>query len=130
MKIGYFGSSTGVGAALFAAARRSDVATVVSRGGRPDLAGKYLSRVVAPSLLIVGKAGVQVLALNREALRHLNGRSELRVIPGATRLFEEPGALEKAARETTKWFQIHSTRPMYYQDRAQAGQKLAMALAK
>lgn len=105
LAIGYFGSSTGGGAALIAAANRlEDIAAVVSRGGRPDLANEFLSQVDAPTLLIVGEADTQVLGLNQEALAKLNKRSRLSVIPGATHLFEEPGTLEMAAQEAMKWF--------------------------
>lgn len=105
LKIGYFGASTGGGAALIAAAQDPGlIEAVVSRGGRPDLAGNDLPRVKAPTLLIVGQHDSQVLALNESALRRLNDRSKLYVIPGATHLFEEPGALEKVAHTAAEWF--------------------------
>jgi len=105
LNIGYFGSSTGGGAALIAATHMSeDIAAVVSRGGRPDLAGEFLSQVKAPSLLIVGERDTHVLELNREALTNLNENSRLFIIPGATHLFEEPGTLKKAADCAAKWF--------------------------
>ncbi|MBI4496954.1 MAG: dienelactone hydrolase family protein [Chloroflexi bacterium] len=106
LPIGYFGASTGAAAALVAAARRPDVVrAVVSRGGRPDLAGAALPYVQAPTLLIVGGADVPVIALNREAMRQLRADKELIIIPGAGHLFEEPGALEEVARAATGWFQ-------------------------
>ncbi|MBJ3776588.1 dienelactone hydrolase family protein [Acuticoccus mangrovi] len=103
--LGYFGASTGAAAALIAAADQGDaVAAVVSRGGRPDLAGDALGRVTAPTLLIVGGDDVDVLALNRKALERLAGTSRLLVVPGATHLFEEPGTLEVAAAVAAGWF--------------------------
>lgn len=105
LPIGYFGASTGGGAALVAAARlQSGIAAVVSRGGRPDLAAKYLDAVTAPTMLVVGERDETVLELNREALTRLFGRRELAIIPGATHLFEEPGALEEVARLASRWF--------------------------
>jgi putative phosphoribosyl transferase len=105
LKVGYFGASTGAAAALVAAARLPEtIAAVVSRGGRPDLAGRDLSRVRAPTLLIVGGADQEVLELNREALAELGGEKELTIVPGATHLFEEPGALEEVATLATDWF--------------------------
>jgi putative phosphoribosyl transferase len=105
LRIGYFGASTGAAAALVAAAERpSQVGAVVSRGGRPDLAGEALGRVEAPTLLIVGGEDPQVLDLNRWAQRRLVGPSELVVVPGASHLFEEPGALEEVARVAADWF--------------------------
>lgn len=108
LRIGYFGASTGAAAALVAAAERpSRVGAVVSRGGRPDLAGEALGRVEASTLLIVGGEDHQVLELNRWAQRRLAGTSELVVIPGASHLFEEPGALEEVARLAARWFSLH-----------------------
>ncbi len=105
LKIGYFGASTGAAAALKAAAiEGSKIGAVVSRGGRPDLAGEALTRVQSPTLLIVGGRDTVVLQLNREALAKLKGKKELVIIPGATHLFEEPGALEEVARLATEWF--------------------------
>lgn len=105
LKIGYFGASTGAAAALKAAAiEGSKIGAVVSRGGRPDLAGEALTRVHSPTLLIVGGGDTVVLQLNREALAKLKGKKELVIIPGATHLFEEPGALEEVARLATDWF--------------------------
>ncbi len=105
LRIGYFGASTGAAAALVAAARRQDaIGAVVSRGGRPDLAGAALPRVTAPTLLIVGGADTEVLALNRAAQRRLHCPSELSVVPGATHLFEEPGTLEQVVALARDWF--------------------------
>jgi putative phosphoribosyl transferase len=105
LRIGYFGASTGAGAALVAAAERPEVVgAVVSRGGRPDLAGDALYRVKAPTLLIVGGNDVPVIRMNREALEKLRTEKRLEIIPGATHLFEEPGALEEVARLATGWF--------------------------
>jgi putative phosphoribosyl transferase len=108
LKIGWFGASTGAGAALIAAARRPEnIIAVVSRGGRPDLAGDYLSEVMAPVLLIVGENDPQVLDLNKRALARLNVPSKLEIVPNATHLFEEPGTLEAAALLAAQWFQAH-----------------------
>ncbi len=108
MKIGYFGASTGGAAALIAASRQPDkVAAVVSRGGRPDLAMDILPQVEAPTLLIVGEHDPQVLVWNKQALEKLNARSRLDIIPRATHLFEEPGALEDVAQLAAAWFQKH-----------------------
>lgn len=105
---GLFGASTGAAAALVAAAHFAErVAAVVSRGGRPDLAGTALPRVRAPTLLIVGGADVEVLELNRETAAQMTCELELRVIPGATHLFEEPGTLEQAAEAAAAWFGQH-----------------------
>jgi putative phosphoribosyl transferase len=95
LPIGYFGASTGAGAALVAAAGDRRIFAVVSRGGRPDLADDALERVRAPTLLIVGGRDYQVIELNREAQRRLKTESELMIVPGATHLFEEPGALDE-----------------------------------
>ncbi|MCW3023793.1 MAG: hydrolase [Conexibacter sp.] len=105
LPVGTFGASTGAAAALIAAADRPErVHAVVSRGGRPDLAGDALARVTAPTLLIVGERDPQVLRLNREAQALLAGESRLEVVPGATHLFEEPGALERVAALAREWF--------------------------
>lgn len=105
---GLFGASTGAAAALAAAAEEATaVYAVVSRGGRPDLAGAALARVVAPTLLVVGGNDPEVLRLNRAALSALRCECELAVIPGATHLFEEPGTLEAAARLAADWFVAH-----------------------
>ena len=104
-RVGYFGASTGAGAALVAAAKRLEaVSAVVSRGGRPDLAGKELSRVVAPTLLIVGGEDEPVIGMNREAFAQIRAEKKLEVVPGATHLFEEPGTLEEVARIAAGWF--------------------------
>jgi putative phosphoribosyl transferase len=108
LPLGYFGASTGAAAALVAAAgRRATVRAVVSRGGRPDLAGELLRRVHVPTLLIVGRADTEVLALNRAALARLGGIKRLVVVPGATHLFEEQGALDKVAGLAALWFRLH-----------------------
>lgn len=108
MAVGYFGASTGSAAALLAAAElRGGVCAVVSRGGRPDLAQARLSAVTAPVLLIVGGADTAVLELNREAQQRMGCESKLVVIPGASHLFEEPGALEDVARLAIDWFSQH-----------------------
>ncbi len=108
LQIGYFGSSTGAAAALIAAARRPErIGAIVSRGGRPDLAGPALSAVRAPTLLIVGGADRQVIQLNKEAMARMTAPTELRIIPGATHLFEEPGALEQVAQLAAEWFVRH-----------------------
>src|SRR5437762_1085496 len=105
LRIGYFGASTGAGAALVSAAQRPQaVGAVVSRGGRPDLAGPALARVRTPTLLIVGEADELVLDLNRQALELLPGEKRLAIVPGATHLFEERGALEQVARLAADWF--------------------------
>lgn len=105
LPVGCFGASTGAAAALHAAAERpSHVGAVVSRGGRPDLAYDVLGRVRAPTLLLVGARDSHVLSLNESALAELAGIAELVVIPGATHLFEEPGALEAVARHAAFWF--------------------------
>jgi dienelactone hydrolase len=105
LRVGYFGASTGAGAALVAAAARpAAVAAIVSRGGRPDLAGPMLARVQAPTLLIVGGDDLPVIHLNREALAQLQVEKRLEIVPGATHLFEEPGALEAVARLARDWF--------------------------
>lgn len=107
LNIGLFGSSTGAAAALVAAAETSDVKAVVSRGGRPDLAGAMLSHVKCPTLLIVGGDDDVVLELNREAKAQMSCPAELVVVPGATHLFEEPGALEQVAELAAGWFGRH-----------------------
>jgi dienelactone hydrolase len=105
---GLFGASTGAAAALVAAAARPEVVrAVVSRGGRPDLAGNALPRVTAPTLLIVGGRDEVVLEVNREAYERLPSEKRLEVVPGATHLFEEPGALERVAELATQWFSSH-----------------------
>lgn len=108
LSIGFFGASTGGGVALVAAAELgSRVAAVVSRGGRPDLAGDALEKVVSPVLLIVGGSDEQVIKLNEEAISRLRCRKELKIIPGATHLFEEFGKLEIVAQLAADWFVLH-----------------------
>lgn len=102
---GIFGASTGAAAALIAAAKVKDVKAVVSRGGRPDLAREFLPKVKAPALLIVGGNDRPVISMNGEALRELRCEKKLEIIPGATHLFEEPGALEKVAELAGEWFE-------------------------
>ena len=110
LPIGLFGASTGGGAALIAAAARPhEVAAVVSRGGRPDLAREALGHTRAPTLLIVGGEDRPVLALNRSAMARMAGPVQLAVVPGATHLFEEPGALDEVADLATEWFVQHFT---------------------
>lgn len=105
LAIGYFGASTGAAAALEAAAKWGDsIKAIVSRGGRPDLAIRYLPQVKAPVLLIVGGDDWPVVSMNREAYAYLPGEKRLEIIPGATHLFEEPGALEHVARLARDWF--------------------------
>ena len=105
LPIGLFGASTGGGAALMAAAERPhEVAAVVSRGGRPDLAGQALNNVSAPTLLIVGGLDAPVIQMNREAMRQMHGLVQLEIVPGATHLFEEPGTLDRVAELAGQWF--------------------------
>jgi dienelactone hydrolase len=105
LRIGYFGSSTGGGAALVAAAQLpNDVGAVVSRGGRPDLAGTALFKVQAPTLLIVGGQDEIVIELNEQARNQMRCKVKVEIIPGATHLFEEPGALEQVAKLASDWF--------------------------
>ena len=113
LPVGYFGASTGAAAGVVAAAQRPDhVGAVVSRGGRPDLAGTVLPHVRAPTLLIVGGNDLQVIELNEEALRLLRCEKKLVIVPGASHLFEEPGALDEVAGLARWWFLRHLTRPM------------------
>ena len=107
LPIGYFGASTGAAAALIAAAERPNTAAVVSRGGRPDLAGDALPIVRAPTLLIVGGDDEQVIELNEAAMRRMRAPAELAIVPHATHLFEEPGALEEVQRLALDWFTRH-----------------------
>jgi len=141
LRIGYFGASTGAAAALIAAAEAPDaVGAVVSRGGRPDLAGPWLARVRVPTLMIVGGDDTLVLKLNQEALERLRAPAALEVIPGATHLFEEPGALEEVARLAAQWFTRHLLHRRHewsgprlearrFRDRGEAGRLLASELA-
>jgi len=108
LRVGYFGSSTGGGAALIAASKVGErIGAVVSRGGRPDLAGAVLPNVKSPTLLIVGGRDEVVIELNKQALAQLRCKKELKIVPGASHLFEEPGALEEVARLAADWFQQH-----------------------
>lgn len=108
LRFGYFGASTGGGAALVAAAELGGkIGAVVSRGGRPDLAGEALGRVTAPTLLLVGGLDGPVIKMNEEAFAQLRCVKELKIIPGATHLFEEPGKLEEVASLAAKWFLEH-----------------------
>jgi dienelactone hydrolase len=112
LPIAYFGASTGAAAALIAASERPGVTAVVSRGGRPDLAGRALALVRAPTLLIVGGADVPVIELNRRARAQMQPGVDVRIeiVPGATHLFEEPGALETVATLATGWFRRYTSR--------------------
>lgn len=107
VKLGCFGASTGAAAALVAAAQAPQIATIVARGGRPDLAGAALEQISVPVLLIVGGEDRTVLKWNRQAMSRLAGEKKLEVIPGATHLFEEPGALEQVAELGRRWFESH-----------------------
>jgi putative phosphoribosyl transferase len=105
LKLAYFGASTGAAAALIAAAKLpNDIMTVISRGGRPDLAEQYLPKVKAPTLLLVGGYDEEVIELNKQAMVKMTAEKKLVIIPGATHLFEEPGKLEEVARISTEWF--------------------------
>jgi dienelactone hydrolase len=109
--VGYFGASTGAAAALIAAAERANIiSAIVSRGGRPDLAGSnFLKKVEAPTLFIVGERDVPVIGMNENAIRQLEKveKKKLKIVPGATHLFEEPGTLEEVARLARGWFQCY-----------------------
>lgn len=108
LPIGYFGASTGAAAALIAAAERPQISSaVISRGGRPDLAGAALPRVKAPTLLIVGGDDEPVIELNEQAMRQMRADVKLEIVPGATHLFEEPGTLEEVCRLAIDWFNTH-----------------------
>src|ERR671918_1790818 len=112
LRVGYFGSSTGGGAALVAAAEvGEEVGAVVSRGGRPDLAGDALPKVKSPTLLIVGGYDYPVIRMNEDAYRQLDCEKEMIIVPGATHLFEEPGTLEEVAHLAADWFQMHLSNP-------------------
>ena len=136
--LGYFGASTGAAAALVAAAQDKSVAAVVSRGGRPDLAMRHLGHVAAPTLLIVGGHDFGVIELNEKAYRVLRCEKSLKIVPGATHLFEEPGALEQVAEFAGDWFKRHlkklatvdptTSEPTIYADREAAGRMLARRL--
>jgi putative phosphoribosyl transferase len=115
LRLGYFGSSTGGGAALVAAAELTrDIGAVVSRGGRPDLAGRALPAVQAPTLLIVGGNDGVVIDLNEQARAKMRCEVKLEIIPGATHLFEEPGALDRVAHLTADWFVHHTLMDAYF----------------
>lgn len=108
LRVGYFGSSTGGGAALVAAAEvGEEIGAVVSRGGRPDLAGDALPNVKSPTLLLIGELDYPVIRMNEEAYSQMRCERELKIIPGATHLFEEPGTLEEVASLAASWFQRH-----------------------
>ena len=110
LEVGYFGASTGAAAAIIAAAHRPDVVrAVVSRGGRPDLAGADLAQIKAPTLLIVGGEDYAVIELNRQAYERMNCEKRLEIVPGATHLFEEPGTLDQAAHLAANWFKRYLT---------------------
>jgi putative phosphoribosyl transferase len=105
LAVGYFGASTGAAAALIAAAKLPDgIKSVVSRGGRPDLASEHLGKVAAPTLFIVGGRDTEVIELNRQAMARIRSEKKLEIVPGATHLFEESGALEEVARLAIDWF--------------------------
>ncbi len=145
-RIGYFGASTGAAAALVAAARDSSIRAVVSRGGRPDLAMKCLQRVKAPTLLIVGGDDSPVIEMNQEAFERLGCEKAMKIVPGATHLFEEPGTLKEVVRLARDWFAKYLTagaakeaapadcpnddQDIVFADRADAGRKLAARLLK
>ena len=113
LPLGHFGASTGAAAALQAAAQASfEVGAIVSRGGRPDLAERFLPQVIAPTLLLVGSEDHPVIELNQHAYPLLRGPKQLMIIPGATHLFEEPGTLEQVAEEALKWFRQHFAHPV------------------
>ena len=115
MSVGYFGASTGAGAALVAAADRPSLINgIVSRGGRPDLAGSALPRVKAPTLLVVGSKDLQAVDLSRTALAKLRCEKRLSIVPGATHLFEEPGTLEQVAIQARDWFQRNLKHEVQY----------------
>jgi putative phosphoribosyl transferase len=138
MSLGYFGASTGAAAALVAASQDHSIRAVVSRGGRPDLAIRHLADVRAPTLLIVGGHDYGVIELNEKAYRVLHCEKSLKIVPGATHLFEEPGALEQVAELASDWFNRHlktqeaddpaPREPIVYSTRKQAGQMLARRL--
>jgi putative phosphoribosyl transferase len=112
LPLGYFGASTGAAAVLQAAARAAfRVGAIVSRGGRPDLAERYLPQVTAPTLLLVGGEDQPVIEMNQDAYGLLRCLKQLTIIPGATHLFEEPGTLEQVAEQALKWFQQHLAHP-------------------
>jgi putative phosphoribosyl transferase len=107
LPVDLFGASTGAAAALVVAARTPDITAIVSRGGRPDLAGEALERVTAPTLFVVGNLDRQVLGLNRAAQARMRCETRLEIVPGATHLFEEPGGLDRVAELAAAWFTGH-----------------------
>lgn len=107
LPLGYFGASTGSAAALSASVDRPEVLAIVSRGGRPDMAESALSRIIAATLLLVGGLDTEVLELNKQAFTALSGQKKLSIIPGASHLFEESGALEKVANQAKEWFLLY-----------------------
>lgn len=114
LPLGYFGASTGAGAALQAAAQAPfTIGAIVSRGGRPDLAERYLPQVTAPTLLLVGGEDYPVMEMNQQAYRLLRCPKQLTIIPGASHLFEEPGTLEQVAEQALKWFRQHLAHPLH-----------------
>lgn len=115
-RLGYFGASTGAASALLATAALPEIAAVVSRGGRPDLAMSSLSKIKAPTLLIVGGRDPEVIRLNEAAYSKLNCKKELRVVAGATHLFEEPGAMLQVCQFATEWFETHLKPVMWVDD--------------
>jgi len=137
LQLGYFGASTGAAAALVAAAEGQDVAAVVSRGGRPDLAGEALHIVRAPTLLIVGGADRPVIPLNRSAFEQLSCEKDFVLVPGATHLFEEPGTLEQVMQHARRWFSRWLASRLQdalddstFTDRREAGRRLVPLLSK
>lgn len=139
--IGYFGASTGAAAALISAARDPSIGAIVSRGGRPDLAFRFLTQVRSPTLLIVGGEDTQVMAMNESAYVQLKCEKAFEVVPGASHLFEEPGTLDEVVRLASEWFRRHLERrrddpaPLCdydraFSDRADAGRRLAARLIK
>ncbi|WP_312010215.1 phosphoribosyltransferase family protein [Bradyrhizobium cenepequi] len=137
LPVGYFGASTGAAAALVAAAERQNVGAMVSRGGRPDLAGTALRAVTAPTQLIVGGADLPVIPLNRAAFDELSCEKNFVIVPRATHLFEEPGALEEVIEHARRWFRQFLSSPLpgtsdewVFADRREAGRRLVTALAK
>jgi putative phosphoribosyl transferase len=107
LSVGLFGASTGAAAALVVAARTQDITAIVSRGGRPDLAGEALERVTAPTLFVVGSLDRQVLGLNRAAQARMRCETRIEIVAGATHLFEEPGGLDRVAELAAAWFTGH-----------------------
>jgi putative phosphoribosyl transferase len=135
LPIGYFGASTGAAAALVSAAERQDIAAIVSRGGRPDLAGAALTAVSAPTLLIVGGSDLSVMPLNHSALAALPCEKELLIVPGAGHLFEEAGALQQVMLHAKRWFRRFLSPPkaddgLVFADRCEAGRRLVPFLMK